>query len=297
MIYLIYGEASLITKEIDNILVKEKDYDLIKYDLVDVSIAKVIEDLNTIDLFGHKKIIVVSNLSNIDNEDALIQYLNHKNDNILILLNDTVDNRKNLIKEIVKKATVIDTSNTNLDDYIKKSLVGYTVSNLTISLLKDYCGNNFYRIDNEINKLRMLKLEEKEITVDDVKLVVKKSLDKNVFDLTDAINRKDKKRIFNIYYELLEMGEDQIKLLAILANNFRTIYKVKVLMKNHSDQECLDLLSIKNPYRLKILKQETYKYSENELLNYLKNLSNMDIAIKSGAMDKKIGMELFLSKL
>ena len=37
--------------------------------------------------------------------------------------------------------------------------------------------------------------------------------------------------------------------------------------------------------------------TEDDLLNYLKELSELDIKIKSGAIDKRLGMELFLSKI
>lgn len=301
MIYLVTGEKSLNNLEIDKILKKEKDYSLIKYDLEEKTILDVIDELNTVDLFSSKKIVIVNSFSKIDkdHEGYLIKYIEKSDDsNILILeSSEKLDSRKKLTKLINEKAKVIDISNTNIDSFIKEELKDYKIDFGALSLLKDYTNNNYHKVGQEINKLKMLKLDEKVITKEDVISVVRKSFDKNIFDFTNAINEKNKKKMFDIYYELIENKEDELKILATLANNFRLLYKVKILKDIKSESECMSILNIKNPKRLYILKQETYKYQKSDLLRYLKELSELDIKIKSGLIDKKLGMEIFLTKI
>ena len=233
MIYLVMGEKSLNNLEIDKILKKEKDYSLIKYDLEEKLILDVIDELNTVDLFSSKKIVIVNSFSKIDkdHEEYLIKYIEKSDDsNILILdSSEKLDSRKKLTKLINEKAKVIDTSNTNIDSFIKEELKDYKIDFGALSLLKDYTNNNYHKVGQEINKLKMLKLDEKVITKEDVISVVRKSFDKNIFDFTNAINEKNKKKMFDIYYELIENKEDELKILATLANNFRLLYKVKIL--------------------------------------------------------------------
>ena len=301
MIYLVTGEKSLNNLEIDKILKKEKDYSLIKYDLEENSILQVVDELNTVDLFSPKKIVIVYSFSKIEkeHEDYLVRYIEKSEDsNILILVTtEKLDERKKLTKLLKAKSKIIDTTNTNVDTYIKEELKDYKIDFGALSLLKDYTNNNYNKIEQEINKLKMLKLDEKVITKDDVTSVVRKSFDKNIFDFTNAINEKNKKKMFDIYYELIENKEDELKILGVLANNFRLLYKVKILKDIKSESELMSLLNIKNPKRLYILKQETYKYDKNDLLRYLKELSELDIKIKSGLIDKKLGMEIFLTKI
>ena len=301
MIYLVTGEKSLNNLEIDKILKKEKDYSLIKYDLEENSILQVVDELNTVDLFSPKKLVIVYSFSKIEkeHEEDLTRYIEKSEDsNILILVTtEKLDERKKLTKLLKSKSKVIDTTNTNVDSYIKEELNDYKMDFGALSLLKDYTNNNYNKIGQEINKLKMLKLDEKVITKDDVISVVRKSFDKNIFDFTNAINEKNKKKMFDIYYELIENKEDELKILGVLANNFRLLYKVKILKDIKSESECMSILNIKNPKRLYILKQETYKYDKNDLLRYLKELSELDIKIKSGLIDKKLGMEIFLTKI
>lgn len=297
MTYTLVGESSLIDKEIEEILNKEKNISVIKYNLEEISVLSVLEDLNTLSLLEDKKVIIVTNLNKLDKEEELIKYLNHQNSNILILTeNVKLDERKKVTKELRKNSNYLEVDNNDLANYIKASFKDYEISNLNISLLKDYCNNDFNRLKQEIEKLKMYKLDDRVITSEDIRLVIKKGLDKNIFDLLNAINHKKTKQMYSVYYELLNNNEDEIKIMSILANNFKLIYKIKVLTKSNNDEECKKQLGI-HPYRFKILKEQSYSYSEQELLKLIKALSKLDIDIKSGNLDKKTGLELFLARL
>lgn len=298
MTYLLVGELSLINKEIDRILKENKSSSIIKYDLNETSILNAIDDLNTLNLFDEKKIIICHNLLKIDNEEKLLKYLQNQSNNILILTEENkVDDRKKIIKELKTNNTFIELGKIDLTSYIKEQLKEYEIDNISISLLKNYCNNNYNRLENEINKLKMYKLEEKKITSEDIKKIVKKNLDTKTYDLTDAINVKDKKKAFNVYYELLNNNEDEIMIISVLANHFRLLYRIKVLMKDNKDEELMKIFNIKHPFRLKSLKEQTFYYDENDLLKYLKRLSEIDIKVKSSEVNKKVILEMFLTEI
>ncbi len=297
MTILIVGEESLINLEIDKILKLEKNYSQIKYDSL-TPCDKIIEELNTIDMFYDKKIVIVKDFLNIKEQDILQKYIEKsKDNNILILTTSSLDERRKIVKTLKEKAKIIDTKNTNIDTFIKESFKDYEIDYQIINMLKEYTNNNYQKIENEINKLKMLKLDEKKITKEDIKEVTLKDFDTNIFDFLKAINNKNKKEALNIYYKLSQNKEDEIKIIGALANNYRLLYKIKVLSNTTLDNDIMTKCNIKNPYRLKILKQESYNYSEKYLLNMLKKLSELDIKIKSGQTDKKLGMELFLTSI
>lgn len=297
MTYLITGDKNLINKELD-VLKKNIDVNNIyRFDLRESSVFDLIYAIDSVSIFDDKKLVIVTGFEELDDSDILIKYLNNQNDNILVFISsEKLDNKKKLISEIKKNSKVIDVSNINLDDFIKKSFDGYKISSFNINLLKDYCNNDYERLKNEIDKLKMYKFEEKEILGDDIKLLVKKSFDSNIFDLLNAIDRKDKKSIFNIYYELISNNEDELKILSMLVSNFKLLYKIKELLMYKNEDEIIKILGIK-PVRFKILKRQSFHYDKEELLKYIKSLGDIDIGIKSGKIDKKIAMELFLSKL
>ena len=143
----------------------------------------------------------------------------------------------------------------------------------------------------------MYKANEKEINDEDIEALVVKSLNTNIFNLIDALNRKNKKNAIAIARELTSHSEDDIKILITLANNYRLIYRVKILKSSVDDKKMMEMLNIKNPYRLKKLKEQSNYYNDDDLLDTLKLLSELDIKIKSGKIDKGMALELFLAKV
>lgn len=298
MIYLFVGEKDIIEKSINDIKLKENINinSISKYDLEINDIKDAIDDINTFNLFDDKKMIIVYNLDKIVDNDSLINYLKNKNDNVLVLVNYEKLNDKLLyVKELKKVSLYKECFKYDVLDYIKESLKDYKISFSDMLLLKDYVDNNYYRALNEIEKLKLYKQDDKVISSDDIKLVVSKSFDGNVFSLIDAVNKKDKTKVFSIFYELVN-NDDEIKIISVLANNYRLMYKIKILCKDMKDDDVIKKLKL-HPYRFKLLKEQGYNFSEDDLLNYLKELSNLDIKIKSGVIDKRLGMELFLSKI
>ena len=299
MTYLLIGEANLINKSINDIKKKENidANSIIFYDLEEVSIALAIDDINTFNLFDTKKLVVVYNINKLDNEEILINYLKNQNDNILILVSyEKLDERKSIIKEIKKYVTVLECDKLDITEYMKEMLKGYKISYADLMLLKSYCNDDYNKAFNEIEKLKLYKYSEKEINSNDIKMIVKKSFDSSVFNLTDAIIKRDKRKALEVFYELVNNNVDELMIISVMANNYRLIYKIKVLCNENSDDEVIKILKI-HPYRFKILKEQGYNYSSNDLLDILKNLSDMDIKIKRGLIDKRLALELFLTKI
>ena len=170
------------------------------------------------------------------------------------------------------------------------------MSPMAINLLIGYCGNNLSRIENELEKLKLYKLNEKEITTEDIENLVKKSLDSTIFNLIDKINEKDKVKIFKIYNELLEEGETEEKIMYTIANHYRLLFQISEKIKSLSDDEIIKEYRM-HPYRLTKLKEQLNLIVQDDILTILKRLSDIDINIKKGKIDIKTAMFLFFEGL
>lgn len=295
MIYLLIGEESIIKKQIKDIIIKNNiDFNsVINYDLENDNIKNVIDDLNTYNLFGDKKIVIVKNINKLEDE-MILDYLKNPSSNILVFVSyDELDKRKKINKEILKVSEVINSKDVDLSSFIKDELKDYTYDNDVVKLIKDRCSNNYFKIGNELDKLKMLKLDEHNITKNDVLLYVKKSFDTNIFDLTNYINKKDIKKSLEVLNDLLNNSEDELRLLGLLANNFRTLYMIKNMMFKYSDDYIIDTLKM-HPYRLKMLKEQAINFSIEDLQKLIKKLGTIDINVKSGLIDKSGVLEEFI---
>lgn len=305
-LYLIESTGhKVISLEIDKILAKHNFLrdELITYDLDETNISDVINDLDTYGFFNEKKIIYASNAtflttakSEIEhNVDSLTKYINNPSDNVLIISCSKLDGKKNICKLIKDKFDCVSISSDS-KDYIKKKTKGYKITYDTINYLLYTVGEDIDRLDNELDKLLLYKFDSKEITRNDIDLIVIKKVDDNIFNLIDAIIKKNKKKSLTIYNEMINYGEEVFKILISLSNQIRLIYQVKVL-RNNSDQDIADILNLKNPRQVFAIRQKIGSYTKEELLDYLYKLALMDEELKLGKSIDKIVFPVFIASL
>ena len=286
-LYLIEGENEvLINKEIDKIIGKNANLDIIKFNLEEVSIDRVIETLDTYDMFARQKVVIAYNPSIFINvvEDfninSFLKYLQNPSDNILIMVINKINNRLKVVKDTIKYFKHIKINDLNNTSLIKENLGIYKMDLVTINYLISRVGSNTNELINELNKLKAYKLDDKVITKDDIDLICKKNFENTIFDLIDAIIKKDNNKVINLYNYFLSNGTEVFQILVLLANQIRLIYNVKVLSKL-SDAEIANILGVKE-YPVKLARSKGISYQKKELLDILYNLGRIDEDIKSG---------------
>ena len=312
MVYLLYGTVDyLINKTIDKIISDNKidEFNINKYDLTNNLLTDIINDASSMSLFSDKKIIIVNNayIFTGNNKKYLEQdtlelekYLNNVNDNTILIFNvnsEKLDERKKITKLIKKNGLVKDFNSIDNISLVKNLFDDYSISNDNVKYLISRVGDDSSLLASEIEKIKIYKNEDKTITFDDITNLTTKSLEVNNFKLIDAIINKNKAEAFNLYQDRIKLNEEPIAIIISLANQIRIMYQVKQLYLNgYTENNIASILKI-HPYRVKLASQNAKKYDSNILLNYLKQLADLDINIKTGKVDKTLGLELFIIAL
>ena len=175
-------------------------------------------------------------------------------------------------------------------------LKDYNIDYKTIKLFIDRVGNNPLIIRSEINKIKIYKGNDKNITDEDIINLTTKLIEIEIFKLIDYIVRKNKEKALELYYEMLKMNEEPIKIIVILANQFRIMYQSKELLKKgYSEKDIASILKI-HPYRVKLAIQNSRNYTSETLLKHLNDLADIDVGIKTGTLNKDLALELFILK-
>lgn len=302
MVYLLYG---LNNFEIDSEIKKlTKDYDkmnISKYDLTETDIKEVINDAETFSMFADNKVVIAENAimftSSGANTEIIENYLNHINPHTILIFTvnaEKVDERKKITKLIKKNYKLISFNEASSPSaFVKRQLSGYNITSSVIAFLIDRVGSNPLILENEINKIKAYK-DDKTITKEDIVKLTNKNQEIDIFKLIDDIVEKNKDEALAIYHEMLKVGEEPLKIIILLATQFRLMYQSKELAKKgYSEKNIADTLKV-HPYRVKLALQKGRKYKSETLLNYLLTLANIDIAIKTGKTDKNLALELFL---
>ena len=173
----------------------------------------------------------------------------------------------------------------------------YKINDSNINLLIDRVGNNLELIYQEIEKLKIYKIDDKIITNKDIEDVVVENINIDIFKFVDDIINKNKKNAIKTYKELLKLNEEPIKIVALLASKFRLMYQSTTLAKKGYTEENISEILKQHKYPVHLAIVSGYKYNSKILLKYLNDLADLDIGIKTGEKDKELALELFILSL
>ena len=317
MNYVVYGEEKLLLdKKMDSLKKKykisEENMNITTYWCNETPMSDIIEDALTPSFFSEYKMVVVKNplflttqkQKDVSDEDIakLLEYLNHDNPlTVFVIYHDVknFDERKKVVKTLRKicqfyEATKL--TSQQLYKTVRESIIarGCVIDDDALNLFLSRMSSNLMLISKEVEKLC---LYTKHIDKDAVDKLVSKQIEENVFELTSAYLNKDLEKTFKIYRDLMIMNEEPIKLIVLIGNSLRLLYQVRLLdRKGYNDKEIASMLSL-NQFRLKYIRADGKDFELNELLEKIDQLSKLDIAIKSGKIDKYKGLELFILRM
>lgn len=308
MIYCLYGENNYEINNFINKLIKDNGIDnKIVYDFNETNIEEVIEEASYNDLFGSNKIVILENAdfltgkSTLDNK-AFDNYLTNPNENTILVLKsltEKLDDRKKIVKTLKEKAVIKEfkaLDEKNSFNFIKEYFesIGYKIDYNAISEIVYRINSNTQMLPNELEKLKLYKLETKQITLEDAKKVITKyESDDQIFKLVDSVINKDTANIFTIYKSLIELKNEPTSIIALLANQLRLILQVSILVEDGFTSKDIALKLKEHPYRVSLAMQNSYKISRKDIIKLLKSLSILDYKIKAGEIDKIRGLETF----
>lgn len=309
--YLLYsGDGAILNKEINDLEKKLdiSDNDIIYYNIDDID--GIINEASTIGMFSLNKFIIINmdsyfkDKKDIPNINLLENYFDSYNSNsylVFVCNSDSIDSRKkivNLIKKygIVKKLEVNDNY---LNDYVNNFLKdnGYKINNGDVVYFINRVGNNINNVTNELDKLMLYKINDKIINRNDIDLLTVENIDDSIYDLVNCILKNDNEKAIKLYNNFINNGMDVNQIVAIIAAQIRLLYQVKRLYNSgKSNDEIAKILEFKSVYRVKYLLNDSYYYSESDLVKYLSKLADIDNAIKTSNGDGNMLMQLFIVK-
>lgn len=317
MNYVIYGEEKfLMEKKLKSLKqkyhIQDENMNIMTYWCHETLMSTIIEDALTPPFLTEYKMIVLKNplflttqkQKDVKEEDVkmLMDYLKQDNPmTVFVIYHDqkNFDERKKIVKQLRKTVQFFDIDKVDYNQLYKTThqavkARGCQIDTDALELFLSRMPNDLLEISQEIDKLC---LYSQHITKEIVDKMISKKLEENVFELTKAILNKETAKSIQIYKDLKINNEEPIKLIVLIANSLRLLYQVKLLdRKGYNDQEIGKMLSL-NPYRLRYIRQDGKNFEMSELLERLDELSQLDVDIKTGKIDKFKGLELFLIKI
>lgn len=318
-IYLLYGTEIYFINETVNILLAEaleegdRELNTVTYDLDEVYLEDVIEDAHTLPFFGERKVILVkspyfltSQKEKLEqNVKVLEKYISEPSPfSILVFIApfEKLDERKKITKLLKKEAEVLEANALQGQDiraWIASQATEQRVQieNDAVDLLLELVGNNMLLLSQEIQKLLLYAGADSVISQEIVAQLVPKSAEQSVFSLVERVVQRDIAGAMRMLEELLVQQEEPIKILALLANQFRLLYQVKELQqRGYAQNQAASHLGV-HPYRVKLAMGQAQRFSFQELRSIIDHLADADYDMKTGKLNKRLVLEIFLMRL
>ncbi len=179
-----------------------------------------------------------------------------------------VDGRSKLAKLLKQKAEMMSTKkmyDSQLPEWANQMVQQHdlTISQKALFLLVDHIGNDLSRIQNEIEKLAVNLGTRKNITEDDIENYIGVSKEFNVFELQDAIARKELSKAIRIiqYFEANPKAAPIQMILPALYNFFSKVFMLYGV-QNPDEKSVASALGV-NPYFVKDYMGAARKYDFN----------------------------------
>ncbi|GIN85420.1 hypothetical protein J6TS2_18060 [Heyndrickxia sporothermodurans] len=320
-IYLLYGIESYLINETKQKLLKnvltdeEMDFNFSNYDLEEVPIEVALEDAETFPFMGEKRLIFLHNAFFLTAEKGkqrvehtlskLEEYIqNPPMYTVLVIIApyEKLDERKKITKQLKKIGSVLEAKKLN-EMELKKWVLDRVTSNRVqidqdaIEMLITLAGTNLMMLSKEIDKLTLFVGESNLIDCQTVEKLTARSLEQNIFALVDKVVHRKTSEALRIYYDLLKQNEEPIKILSILANQFRLLYQTKELQRRgYGQQQMASYLKI-HPFRIKLAAGQAKFFSEDDLKEIINLCAESDYQMKTSGMNKIMIIEMLLFKL
>jgi DNA polymerase III subunit delta len=200
----------------------------------DADWSAVINACRRYPMFAERQVVLLKEAQQMKDIDKLESYVDNPLASTVFVVSykeKTLDGRTALSKTLKKKAEVFTSKkiyDSKLPEWTAEMVQskGYSIAQKALMLLVDHIGNDLSRIANEVDKVVINLGSEKLITEDDIENYVGVSKEYNVFELQDALGKKDIAKAIKIinYFEGNPKAAPIQMILPALYNYFSKAY-------------------------------------------------------------------------
>ncbi|PKO08397.1 MAG: DNA polymerase III subunit delta [Chloroflexi bacterium HGW-Chloroflexi-2] len=157
-------------------------------------------------------------------------------------------------------------------------------------------GNDTLIASLEIDKLLTYVDYQRPVTAEDVRLLTPEVAPISVFDMVDAIGERNIPKAAQLLHRLLET-EMPIPLFGMIVRQFRLLILAREVIDQGGRKSQIEKALKVHPFVAEKLQKQASLFDMNQLKEIYHRLLTTDEYMKTGQMDPKIAMEMFVSEM
>ncbi|MFC0333643.1 DNA polymerase III subunit delta [Paenibacillus sepulcri] len=321
-VYVIYGKDRYRMGQFIGALTElllprdERELGIVKFDTSETSIEEAVAEADTLPFFASRKLVIIRDQSVLAAAQGKEGKIEHKTERLLAYLQqpcessvvvfqvmaEKLDERRKVVKLLKEQNALIpfqELQESELQQWTIKRAEeqGRILKKEAAELLLARTGTNMQQLAHEVDKLCLHAGPGGTIDVSEVETLIASTVEEDVFALIDAMATLKVDRALKLYGELLLRKEEPIKIAALIARQLRIMLQIKELAQHqYSPQQMAGQLGL-HPYAVKLAAEKARIFSVKSLGGHLDRLAELDYKMKTGKIEKTLGLELFLLSL
>ena len=212
-IYFLMGEEPYYIDAISDYIEKnvlaeeEKGFNQMVLYGRDVTIDEIASNAKRYPMMAERQVVIVKEAQDLSRTiEKLASYAENPQPTTVLVLNykyKKIDKRKALYKTLKKSGVVFESKKlyeNQVSDWIRRVLSGqkYTISPKASQMLVEFLGTDLSKINNELEKLKIVLPEGTQITPEHIEENIGISKDYNNFELRKAVGERNSLKVFKI---------------------------------------------------------------------------------------------------
>lgn len=300
-VYLLMGNESYYIDKISDWIAanglkeEEKDFNLTILYGSDVTARSVMDEARRFPMMAERQILIVKEAQGIKDIDALETYMNKPIETTVLVLcykGGVIDGRKKITSKAAACGTVFVSESPRSDRdivdfitaYIKRPEYNATIDPRAVQVLAAHIGGDLKRLSSELDKLLLAfrKGAPRKITSEIIEERIGISKDYNVFELRDALIKRDAMRAFQIarYFNDTPKSGGLFTVLPLLFSFFQNMMVIYYTPKPINDTAIMSALSLKSPWQARDYTAAIRNYSARKTLEIIGKIRETDARSK-----------------
>lgn len=280
------------------------DFNYSLFYAADAEVGTIKDAVETLPVFTSHRLVILKNAHELKDSELLqLEPLleNPVPSTVFVILAEKVDKRKRAIKLLLDHAFCVEFKKpyeNQVPQWIMHLTqnVGLKITSDAIHRLYRLVGNNLSELENQIFKIQDYIGTKTTIEIGDVNAVVSFSREESVFDFTKAIGQKDRVKALEQLVSLMDQGQNEAGIIALLARHMRVLLTVRAGMDQGMGGAKLASLAQIPSYFIESYCDQARVWAPRKIEEALIVLHETDKALKSSPLSSHIWLENMVLK-